>query len=597
MKKNIYILSMILSFVMMASCSSDDDPSKGVGYLRLNVETVTLINPRTRAVPADYNPKQLAVQIVDKVTGDVKYETDDFDEWKNNKQTFRLEPGIYTVTASSNGFDGLSSGFNCPYYVGSQEVTILSEKETSVTITCTLANVKVTVNFSDSFKAAFTSAKVTVSSGMEGVDSQLFTMNETAESAYFPAAALQSVVSVVNKEGITHTSDPYVVAQVQARQHHIFNYTVAESGTTSGVTVTVDGSETVYTFKFPVSTEPSTSLSLRGVNPWSNFAYVEGIISAIEAGKTLDPAYMKFEYSSDGGSTWSSVAATATSNTNFKATLTGLTPNTTYKYRMSYVNGSDSYVSPESSFTTGTENKIPNLNFDSWVKNGKHYYANASLDNMFWDSGNEGANTLGEVNPTKPEESDVISGKAARLGSATAAGQFAAGSLFTGDFGKASLSPLGAKLDFGRPFTERPSQLTGYFKYAPGSITHSKLDYAPKGVPDSCSVYIALTDWDAPFAVNTGENKFVDFNADYIIAYGELDKSLVSPATAMESYQPFTIDILYRSLTRKPTYILIVCSSSKYGDYFTGSENSVLLLDEFDLIYGEPKVDTRYIQN
>lgn len=587
---------MMLSIALLAvACSSDDDPTKGVGYLNIDAEIATLINPRTRAVPADYNPKQLAVRIVDKTTGVVKYKTDNYESWKG--QTFRLEPGTYTVTASSNGFDGLSSGFDCPYYVGSKEVTIISQKESSITITCTLANVKVTVNFSDSFKAAFTSANVMVSSGMAGVDSQRFTMNQTTGSAYFPVASLKSVVSVVNKEGITHTSNPYEVAQVNAREHHIFNYTVAESGEQDKVTVKVDGTETVYTFSFPVSTAPTTSLSLKSVNPWSNFAYVEGMIAAQEAGKELDPANMKFEYSSDNGTNWSSVAATATSSTNFKATLTGLTPNTTYKYRMSYAKGSDNYVSSESSFTTDTENKIPNLNFDNWVKNGKHYYANASLDNMFWDSGNEGANTLGEVNPTKPEETDVVSGKAVRLGSATAAGQFAAGSLFSGDFGSASLSPLGAKLDFGRPFTERPSQLTGHFKYAPGSITHSKLDYAPKGVPDSCSVYIALTDWDAPFAVNTGEKKFVDFNADYIIAYGELDKSLVSPTSAMSSYQPFTINILYRDLTRKPKYILIVCSSSKYGDYFTGSTSSVLLLDEFDLIYGEPQVDTRYIHN
>ena len=596
MKNYISIMSMMLSIALLAvACSSDDDPTKGVGYLNIDAEVVTLINPRTRAVPADYNPKQLAVRIVDKATSVMKYETDNYESWKG--QTFRLEPGTYTVTASSNGFDGLSSGFDCPYYVGSKEVTIISNKETRITLTCTLANVKVTVNFSDSFKAAFTSANVMVSSGMAGVDSQRFTMNQTTGSAYFPVASLKSVVSVVNKEGIPHTSNPYEVAQVNAREHHIFNYTVAESGEQDKVTVRVDGSETVYTFSFPVSTAPSTSLSLKSVNPWSNFAYVEGMIAAQEAGKELDPAYMKFEYSGDNGTNWTSVAATATSSTDFKATFTGLTPNTTYKYRMSYAKGSDSYVSSESSFTTDTENKIPNLNFDNWVKNGKHYYANASLDNMFWDSGNEGANTLDEVNPTKPEETDVVSGKAARLGSATAAGKFAAGSLFSGDFGSASLNPLGAKLDFGRPFTERPSQLTGHFKYAPGSITHSKLDYAPKGVPDSCSIYIALTDWDAPFAVNTGEKKFVDFNADYIIAYGELDKSLVSPTSAMSSYQPFTINILYRDLTRKPKYILIVCSSSKYGDYFTGSTSSVLLLDEFDLIYGEPQVDTRYIHN
>lgn len=588
---------MVLGFVLMASCSSDDDPAKGVGYLRVDAETVTLINPRTRAVSDDYNPKQLAVQIVEKSSGEVKYETDDYSTW--NGKTFRLAPGNYTVKASSHGFDGMSSGFNCPYYFGAKDVTIATGSEQTVHVECTLANVKVSVNFSDSFKAAFASAKVTVSSGKQGVDSQLFTMNETTGSAYFPVASLKSVVSVVNKEGITHTGTPYEVAQVNAREHHIFNYTVAETGTLGGVTVTVDGSETIYTFLFPVSTQPTTSLSLKSANPWSTFAYVEGTISALEAGKTLDPAYMKFEYSSDGGTNWSSAAATATGTTDFKATLTGLAPNTEYKYRMSYANGSDNYVSPDASFKTETADKVPNLSFDNWVQNGSKntYYANASMNDMFWDSGNEGANTLKEINPTKPEETDVVRGKAARLGSTTAASQFAAGSLFTGDFGKASLNPLGAELDFGRPFTERPSQLTGYFKYAPGSVTHSKLDYVPKNTPDSCSIYIALTDWEAPFAVNTGKSQFVDFKADYIIAYGELDKSLVSPTTAMDSYQPFTIDILYRDLTRKPKYILIVCSSSKYGDYFTGSTSSVLLLDEFDLIYGEPKVDTKYIQN
>lgn len=64
----------------------------------------------------------------------------------------------------------------------------------------------------------------------------------------------------------------------------------------------------------------------------------------------------------------------------------------------------------------------------------------------------------------------------------------------------------------------------------------------------------------------------------------------------MTQYEKFSIDLLYRDLTRKPTYILIVCSASKYGDYFTGSTSSVLLLDEFDLIYGEPKTDPAYIK-
>ena len=197
---------------------------------------------------------------------------------------------------------------------------------------------------------------------------------------------------------------------------------------------------------------------------------------------------------------------------------------------------------------------------------------------------------MSSVNPTSPEESDVVSGKAARLSSKSVVGQFAAGSLFTGDFGSASIAPLGAKLDFGRPFTGRPTQLKGYYKYNPGSIDNintDKVSAVSKGDRDICSIYMLLADWSAPFAVNTGEDVFVDINDPSIIAYGELSDDLTSPES-MSEYKEFTIDLKYRDLVKKPTYVLIVCSSSKYGDYFTGSTSSVLLVDEFELIYGEP---------
>lgn len=261
--------------------------------------------------------------------------------------------------------------------------------------------------------------------------------------------------------------------------------------------------------------------------------------------------------------------------------------------------GTEEYASEPLDFTTETQNKVPNLSFDDWYKDGKSQYACAEADfsNKFWDSGNKGANTLKEINPTSPETSDVKAGKAARLASTTAAGQFAAGSLFSGNFISASISPLGAKLNFGQPFTERPSRLTGWYKYNPGTIDKIKTDKVSavaQGDRDICSIYIALADWSAPFAVSTGDDQFVDFTSSSIIAYGELPAGKTSPES-MTDYEQFTIDLKYRDLTRKPTYILIVCSSSKYGDYFTGSTSSVLLLDEFDLIYGEPTVDPDYI--
>lgn len=596
MKKIYSLLTILLAALFGFSCQSDETVSEE-GYLRISAETVGITN--SSRVIEGYNPKQLAVEIVN-AGGTTIESTNDFSEWENSNKTFRLAPGTYTVKAASYGFDGSESGFDIPYYVGSTTVTIKTGETSTAAITCTLANVKVTVEFDDTFKAAFKEANSVVKSAVESVASQKFVMGDEAKTAYFPVGNLTSTITVVNKLDKEYSRDD-VVANVKARDWVKFIYKAKATGT-GGVKVDIADNGHTYTFTFDVTmdgneTIDNLTMTMADANSFATCAYVNGSITAKEGAGIVNPAKMFIEYKKAADSEWTSVAAVINGADAYKATLTGLTAETAYQCRMAYRDGDTNFESEAKSFTTETQNKIPNLSFDNWVKNGKHYYANASMDAVFWDSGNVGANTAGEKNPTRPEESDVVKGKAARLGSITTAGQFAAGSLFTGAFGSATLIPLGAKLDFGRPFTERPSQLTGYFKYTPGTITNTKKDFIKKGTDrDSCSIYILLADWTAPFAVNTGEDHFVNINDKSIIAYGELPKAKLSPAQAMTQYEKFSIDLLYRDLTRKPTYILIVCSASKYGDYFTGSTSSVLLLDEFDLIYGEPKTDPAYIK-
>lgn len=573
-----YILLAFVCLSLGTSCQSDDT-ADGIGYLSLDVETVTLINPKTKALE-NYNPKQLAVRIVN-AQGVVMAQTEDHTQW--GSKPIALPIGSYTVQASSKGFDGQESGFDLPYYAGTAPANVEAGKNIPVTVTCTLANVKVTVNYSTDFKKYFKLATTTVSSKKSGINPLDFVMNTTTQSGYFPVADLGVTVKVTNMKD-QNFSKSQDITGVQARDHYIINYRIAETGN-GDISVEVDPTMKEYTFTFDVSTKASTSLQANTANAWSNLAYISGKILSAEG--QLDAASMYFEYTEATKENWQRVPANTNDNQVFKATIKSLTPSTAYKYRMVYQKDANQFVSNEVSFTTETQNKIPNLGFDDWYKNGKHYYANAN-STIFWDSGNEGANTLKENNPTSPEETDIISGKAARLGSITTAGQFAAGSLFTGDFGKASIMPLGAELSFGQPFTERPTQLTGHFKYSPGTVTHTKKDFIKKGDRDSCFVYIALTTWETPFQVNTGNNVFVNINDPAIIAYGELAKEKLSPATPMSNYEKFTIDLKYRTLEKRPTHILIVCTSSKYGDYFTGSTSSVLLLDEFDLVYGEP---------
>ena len=145
-------------------------------------------------------------------------------------------------------------------------------------------------------------------------------------------------------------------------------------------------------------------------------------------------------------------------------------------------------------------------------------------------------------------------------------------------------------LNFGQPFTGRPTKLKGYYKYTTAPITdlpaEGSQDYTRfqnyKGKPDTCAIYIALGDWTEPIEIRTRptNRKLFDKNDEHIIAYAEMYSG-----TTVTEYKKFELNLDYRVTNRVPTYIVIVCSASKYGDYFVGGRGSTLHVDELSLDY------------
>ncbi len=595
MKKIYLFLFVILSTLSITSCQQDD-LNDNIGYLRIEVGTNAYVDTR---IAADYNPKQIALQILDSKGGIVE-STDDWETLSG--QQIRLEAGTYTVKASSNGFDGSESGFDIPYYAGSQQITVQTGKEVTANITCTLANVKVTVNYDQSFIDAFQSATATVKSAMEGVNELSFRMGDELKPAYFPVADLTATISVTNHSGQQFSQDT-PITNVKARKHYILNFKVAETGDIGGVSVSVDGTETVYTFTFNVSTEASTKLGAEPANAWSNFAYLEG--SILSSSEELDPASMHFEYKKADAEEWQTIAANYNSeNQKFTVTLTGLTPATQYAYRLAYEKSGEAYASDPVTFTTEEATTLPNGNMDDWYKNGRTWYpvseSDYSTSGSFWDSSNPGTTTgagaLVNVNPTQGNSSIVHTsgGQSAELksqyASAFGIGKFAAASLYSGKF-NSLVGTNGAKIDFGQKFASRPTGLHGWFRYTSGKIDY-RGDNTPaglgeKGTDDLCSIYMALAK--APHQLNnTDTSTFFDFeNDDNIIAYGELpDAEAVS---TNNEWKEFNVELKYKDITPQTAYyLIIVCSSSKYGDYFTGSTGSIMYIDDLELLYGVP---------
>ena len=302
---------------------------------------------------------------------------------------------------------------------------------------------------------------------------------------------------------------------------------------------------------------------------------------SVQSGKTPT-----IEYRKQGASDWSTVptANVTTSGTSFTATLTGLSGSTTYNYRVTV----DGVAGSEQSFTTVAPVALENGSMENWSQDGKQWNPWGSGDTPFWGTGNEGSSILSSIgNITSPTE-ESVSGKAAYLESKDAWLKLAAGNLFIGDF---ELDGTNGLLHFGRPFTSFPTALRLYYKYTPsiisivGSSIEATLPSNLKnmvGQSDLFQIYIALSDKSEPYEIRNDPNKrqLFDPNDANIVAYGEYTSS--EPVT---SYKELEIPLEYRYTNRTPKYIIIVASSSKYGDYYLGGVGSKLWLDEMELVY------------
>ena len=314
-------------------------------------------------------------------------------------------------------------------------------------------------------------------------------------------------------------------------------------------------------------------------NPWATHAEVSALYDG-----TGSPY---FRYRVTGSETWTDVKDVKIDDMNVSAALTGLTPGTGYE--VVAVNGD--LVSSPVPFNTEPALQVENSDFDDWYQEGEAWMPSidATPEHYIWDSANPGSAKFGFVPTTRTDDVAVAgSGKyAAKLETQYAFIKLAAGNIYTGKF-VGLVGVKGAEIDWGVPFTSRPTSLKVWYKYQPKIIDQAQAPYeSQKGKVDVCQIQVFLTDWDKPKRINnTLPDGLVDFSYDNkdIIAYGKFEPE-VSLENSMTEYDDFVIDLEYRDLTRKPKYIVITACASRYGDYFTGGVGSTLYVDEFELVY------------
>lgn len=306
-----------------------------------------------------------------------------------------------------------------------------------------------------------------------------------------------------------------------------------------------------------------------------------------------------FRYRRKGVSEWTEAQPVKSDGGTFSVCLDGLEPLTDYEC-IAY-SGSDETALWE--FTTGAEEQLPNSGFNTFshAESGVYYswFDPASafdiLQTKWWDSGNIGSTTVGSsYSIAVPDTGDKKEGAAsAALISRNVVIKFAAGNTFSGEFA-GLVGTQGGIINFGRPWTLRPRSLRIWVKYECGAI--DVIDSYPAdnpvkiGDPDTAQLWAALGDWDykkfggtsqCPVQVNTTEKStFFKPGDPAVIAYGSVELS-----QSTDGWVEIEIPLDYRSVSRRPTHIIVSFASSKLGDYFTGSSSSKLWVDDVRLIY------------
>lgn len=557
MKLKYITTELILSVCMFVSCQNEMDENKGLGYLQLSsVHLDKSVISRTAS-------EVMAVKITG-ADGTVFTEADDWTELQGKLIQVPVG-GEYTVEAySSNKI--LSEGFEAePYYSGSEKVTVEPNTSHTVEVESKLAQCLVKVSYSDSFKSYFSDYSATIT-GNEGT-SISFAKNETRE-AYVKSGQQLNVNLALTPNGgqPTQLIKPITENSLAAYRYNV-NFDVNTDGN-GNIKVSVDVNRNEYEITLGVPLEPDgvSTIAVAGdaSKVWGKFAYVTGLCTLIDPTEPI-----VFMYKKTGDSDWLTIPAQKVEGTvyEYNAKLTSLDFGTEYEYKM--VCGQEE--GDVLRFTTEKLVEIPNMNFETWSQDGKKWYPNADASNSYWATGNEGVTIGGDSNTIGVDDS--YSGKAARLETVKVKVLFiqvkAAGNIFIGSY-KTNSSDPASSVTFGRPYDgARPTKLSGYYKYQPGSTMSDGSVPTEKLQKDECDIYIML--W-------SGEQKIAESH-------------FVTNETVNE-YTKFELPVEYSDKTKYPDKIAIVATSSRYGGYFDGTTvigqlalGSTLYVDEFSLSY------------
>ena len=615
MKKILTFIILGLGFAAASCTKADVAESKGEGMLSVDMS----IASQTRAAVGEDELLNTAVVNIYKAdfSGLVRSYT-----YSNISSPMYLAADSYRVDVLAGeavAATPAGASWDSKSYRGSQEFEIVAGQVTSVQVVANVNNAVSKVSFdptvAENFNEGYT---LTMTLSDEASSTLVYDASKSGAEGYYIVAGLfepsltWTFTGTIAKDGSTFTKTG-VVENVEPGKLYNMNlkYTIKDGDLVFSLSVdrTTEIVDDTIVFE-PVSTGLYAS-SVYEI--WAAHATVHADVDAADGeGKTI-----KFAYSADGGSSWSYADAVKDSESTYKAELTGLVPATEYTYALCI---DDVQVGETMTFTTEAAPNFPNASFEYVSKvTGNSYYKfydpNCGVEEgakMFWGSGNgegpDGVNGSANMNIviTDVDTSTKIDGNQSVVAQTSSmVGMLAAGNLFAGQF-VGLVGTSGGIVNFGRPWTSRPSAMRIWCKYETGliNILNNNNLGVTKNDYDRAQVKVAIGTWDykkyggskeSPVQINTtDESTFVDYytdpstiaNGDVIIykdGYSINNGEMIAAETT--GWIEYVIPLEYHNLNAYPTHVVVSCAASQFGDYFTGYDQTKLWIDAVELIY------------
>ncbi len=301
----------------------------------------------------------------------------------------------------------------------------------------------------------------------------------------------------------------------------------------------------------------------------------------------------------EGEGEWQHFPAVASDNNTYTAQVEGICAGHTYEYNL-VIDGKT--IGTSLAFSTAKGNQIPNGDMETWNESGKAYYPGESSSNKYWDTGNTGTTTLsgGENNLTS-SSTDVRPGstgsRSAFLDSKVIMSKFGAGNIFVGRFGEVKITSMSATVYFGQPFTynAKPKGVKMWVKYNCGTIDNVG-SVGASGDPDLTKIFCCMCNWSGAWCVDSAKADTTTFSPsmDNIkncsdnryngVLYTAYFESTTSNHEWHELYIPFE-KIEGADESNGANYLVFTATCSGYGDFFTGSSDSWMYIDDIELVY------------